>query len=321
MREKRSLARRAVTVLLLCAALCAALCGCGGGSSYAPPVFSSPEPEEAGTRALPGDEQPTLWEGAEDAGSEPLQELRELPEPSPATTEEPSPAPAEEPVDTSTPEPAEVQTVEPAEEAPAPAPADVPAEDPSPAPAETPGPEPTVTPAPAETAADEPADPSAPAAAAPAKPDPNGDYRSVTITDTGKKFHRKDCRFAGYGFPVDIYTAAAAGYEPCKVCTPDPADSAILGYLEWLRVEDRSLYVSADYRPDKIEQEELVSSFIAALGYDGDTGVLTILFHSGHLHAYYQVPREVYAAFRAAEDLGDFYTAHIRGEYPYEQLK
>ena len=277
MRENRARIRRAVAALLLCAALC----GCGGGSSYAPPVFSSPEPEEAGTRALPGDEQPTLWEGAEDAGSEPLQELRELPEPSPAPAEEPAPASAEEP-------------------------------------AETPSPEP---PAPAETAADEPADPSAPAAAAPAKPDPNGDYRSVTITDTGKKFHRKDCRFAGYGFPVDIYTAAAAGYEPCKVCTPDPADSAILGYLEWLRVEDRSLYVSADYRPEKILQEELVSSFISALGYDGDRGVLTILFHSGHLHAYYQVPREVYAAFRAAEDLGDFYTAHIRGEYPYEQLK
>ena len=291
---------RCAAAMLLCLALCAALCGCGGGSSYAPPVFSSPEPEEAYTRSLPG-EAPTPWGAVEAAEDEPLQKLRELPEPSPAT--------AETPVT----EPTSATAVQ------APAPSETPSSDPVEASPAEPA---AATPSPVAEAPDEalPVQ-SASTEAIPAKPDPNGDYRSVTITETGKKYHRKDCRFAGNGFPVDIYTAAAAGYEACKVCEPFYPDDEILAYLRWLRVEDRSLYVPADYRPDKIEQEELVSSFIAALGYDGDRGVLTVLFRSGHLHAYYQVPPEVYAAFREAEDPGAFYTAHIRGEYPYEQLK
>jgi len=44
---------------------------------------------------------------------------------------------------------------------------------------------------------------------------------TVYITQTGRKYHREDCRYLGKSkIPILLKQAKARGYEPCKVCKP-----------------------------------------------------------------------------------------------------
>ncbi len=55
------------------------------------------------------------------------------------------------------------------------------------------------------------------------------------------------------------------------------------------------------------------SSDIASIGYDGST--LHILFNSGGLYAYYNVPESVYNGLMNASSHGKYFHANIRGRY------
>lgn len=58
------------------------------------------------------------------------------------------------------------------------------------------------------------------------------------------------------------------------------------------------------------------SSNLAAVGYDGRSAVLTILFRSGGAYQYYAVPPGVYDQLMASASLGSFFAARIRPIYP-----
>ena len=58
---------------------------------------------------------------------------------------------------------------------------------------------------------------------------------------------------------------------------------------------------------------EVSSSFIEAIGYNGDT--LTVLFSSGRVYDHPGVSYEVYAGLMAADSKGTFYNENIRGKY------
>jgi len=47
------------------------------------------------------------------------------------------------------------------------------------------------------------------------------DTTTVFVTKTGKKYHRKGCRYLRYSrIPISLREAVSEGYEPCKVCEP-----------------------------------------------------------------------------------------------------
>jgi len=47
------------------------------------------------------------------------------------------------------------------------------------------------------------------------------DTITVFVTKTGKKYHRKDCRYLRYSrIPISLREAVSEGYEPCKACGP-----------------------------------------------------------------------------------------------------
>jgi len=47
------------------------------------------------------------------------------------------------------------------------------------------------------------------------------DTITLFVTKTGKKYHRKDCRYLRYSrIPISLRQALLEGYEPCKVCEP-----------------------------------------------------------------------------------------------------
>ena len=61
------------------------------------------------------------------------------------------------------------------------------------------------------------------------------------------------------------------------------------------------------------------SSVLASVGYDEDAHTLEIEFHSGSVYRYFDVPSDVYDRLLAAESHGEYFSHHIRDQYPYER--
>lgn len=57
------------------------------------------------------------------------------------------------------------------------------------------------------------------------------------------------------------------------------------------------------------------SSAIAAHGYDPATQTLFLRFTSGTTYAYPEVSNDIYAGLQAAESVGRFYGANIKGKF------
>lgn len=57
------------------------------------------------------------------------------------------------------------------------------------------------------------------------------------------------------------------------------------------------------------------SSAIAAHGFDPATQTLFLKFTSGTTYSYPEVSTDLYAALQAAESVGRFYGANIKGKY------
>jgi len=72
-----------------------------------------------------------------------------------------------------------------------------------------------------------------------------------------------------------------------------------------------------------IRQMSLVpvdSSNLAAAGYDRASQTLRVLFKSGHMHDYVEVPPSTWGLFQKAESKGKFYAAEIRGKFVGEKM-
>lgn len=59
----------------------------------------------------------------------------------------------------------------------------------------------------------------------------------------------------------------------------------------------------------------VVSSNIAAVGYDAESMVLYVKFKNGSVHAYEQVPAFEYLGLRAAPSVGKRFAANIKGKF------
>jgi hypothetical protein len=58
------------------------------------------------------------------------------------------------------------------------------------------------------------------------------------------------------------------------------------------------------------------SSMIQAVGYDSETHILEVVFHSGQTYCYEDVPSEVHQELMAADSKGQYMHAAIIGVYP-----
>lgn len=61
------------------------------------------------------------------------------------------------------------------------------------------------------------------------------------------------------------------------------------------------------------------SSNIHSIGYEGTT--LYVLFNSGGLYEYYDVPYSVYSSLMSASSHGSYLAAHIKGHYRYKRIR
>lgn len=64
----------------------------------------------------------------------------------------------------------------------------------------------------------------------------------------------------------------------------------------------------------------VVSTCIAAVGYDGENWTAFIRFRTGSLYAYLRVPWQEFENLRTAESVGGYFNDHFR-VYAYQQVE
>lgn len=62
------------------------------------------------------------------------------------------------------------------------------------------------------------------------------------------------------------------------------------------------------------------SSVVAAINYDPVTSTLRIIFVSGMVYDYKNVPVKVFNAMKTASSKGTFLNRHIKGKYEFEKI-
>jgi hypothetical protein len=63
------------------------------------------------------------------------------------------------------------------------------------------------------------------------------------------------------------------------------------------------------------------SSVIASFYYDAETSTLTIIFVSGMIYRYEDVPESVYHAMKASGSKGTYFNQYIKGKYEFERVE
>lgn len=63
------------------------------------------------------------------------------------------------------------------------------------------------------------------------------------------------------------------------------------------------------------------SSVVAAITYDVLSSTLCVIYVSGQVYDYKDVPVEVYKAMKAASSKGEFLNEQIKGKYGFEKVK
>lgn len=67
-----------------------------------------------------------------------------------------------------------------------------------------------------------------------------------------------------------------------------------------------------------MDRHAVESSVIKSIGC---SVVLEVEFESGRVYQYFDVPIAVYLEFLTAESKGKYFNAHIRNEYPYQEIE
>lgn len=71
---------------------------------------------------------------------------------------------------------------------------------------------------------------------------------------------------------------------------------------------------------ENFEMQEVVSTQLAAVGYDADKKALKIQFNSGGEYLYSDVPQDIYEQLLNAPSVGQFFNANVKWNFPYVRL-
>lgn len=63
------------------------------------------------------------------------------------------------------------------------------------------------------------------------------------------------------------------------------------------------------------------SSVVAAIKYDPDTYTLRVIYVSGSVYDYKEVPEKVYKEMKEAFSKGEYLNKHIKPKYKFEKVK
>ena len=70
-----------------------------------------------------------------------------------------------------------------------------------------------------------------------------------------------------------------------------------------------------------VEWKAVDSRVFTSAAYRADARQMDLRFRDGDIYRYFDVPVQVYEAFRAAESKGRYFARHIRNRFRYEQVR
>jgi hypothetical protein len=70
-----------------------------------------------------------------------------------------------------------------------------------------------------------------------------------------------------------------------------------------------------------IERQPVVSSDVAAIGYEESSQTLEIEFKATGAYRYFSVPKAVFDELMATPSPGKFFRQHIKGKYAWEKVQ
>lgn len=69
-----------------------------------------------------------------------------------------------------------------------------------------------------------------------------------------------------------------------------------------------------------MDMTPVISSNVAAVGYDEDSSTLQVEFKNGGTYQYFDVPEHVYVSLRDADSVGGYLAANIKGIYRFSKV-
>ena len=69
-----------------------------------------------------------------------------------------------------------------------------------------------------------------------------------------------------------------------------------------------------------MQRTPVSSSNIAEIGYDANRRILEVLFHSGGLYQYFDVPQSEYVSLMNASSHGQYLNRNIKGRFRYARV-
>ena len=71
---------------------------------------------------------------------------------------------------------------------------------------------------------------------------------------------------------------------------------------------------------ETVDRIPVQSSNVAEVGYDPGSMILEVLFHSGSVYQYFDVPEGLFREILQADSVGRFFNQQIRDSYRYVKL-
>lgn len=69
-----------------------------------------------------------------------------------------------------------------------------------------------------------------------------------------------------------------------------------------------------------MRRETVSSTNISEIGYDNDRRIVEVVFKSGTIYQYFDVPEPVYQELRRASSIGQYLNTNIKGQYRYARV-
>ncbi|WP_315774309.1 MULTISPECIES: KTSC domain-containing protein [unclassified Bradyrhizobium] len=69
-----------------------------------------------------------------------------------------------------------------------------------------------------------------------------------------------------------------------------------------------------------MKRDAVSSSNIAEVGYDATSRTLEVLFKTGAVYQYFDVPEQIYDELMRSSSVGGFLNSSVKGQYRYARL-
>lgn len=70
-----------------------------------------------------------------------------------------------------------------------------------------------------------------------------------------------------------------------------------------------------------MKRQQVTSSNIYSVGYDVQSQILEIEFHSGGIYQYFNVPSAIFNNLMSASSHGSYFNRYIKGQYQSTKIK